>query len=112
VSKATLHAAVTVAFWAAWLAVVYVGAQLVFARWPSSGNVLGVLGTLLLFSPTASLMAWDAMERVGRRPLGPGGQPVRPAQGYVTFSWRGAWINTLGITLIGIGFGVNYLAGP
>ncbi len=111
-SRALLHAVVSLAFWAAWLAAVYWGSQFVFARWPSSGNVLGVIGTLLLFSPTASLLAWDAMERLGPRPLGPGGQPVRPTQGYATFSWRGVWVNTLGITLIGIGFGVNYLARP
>lgn len=104
------HTLVTAGFWVAWLVIVWFGSQLIVARWPEGGNVLGVIGTLLLFAPTASLLAWDVLTRNGRPPRDASGKILPSTQGYTAFSWPRVWINAVGITLIGLGFGVSYLA--
>lgn len=104
------HALATAGFWIAWLVVVGLGSQAIAARWPAAGNVLGVLGSLLLFLPTASLLAWDVLTRTGRPARDANGNALPSTQGYAAFSWSRVWTTALGITLVGIGFGVNFLA--
>ncbi|MCT8972368.1 hypothetical protein [Microbaculum marinisediminis] len=107
---AVLHAVITLIFWALWVPLVYLVSSWLVARWPWSGDVLGVIGTLMLFFPTASGLAWDVISRTGRPPLDHTGNPVPPIQGYAGFSWVRICINAIGISLIGVGFFVNYLA--
>lgn len=104
------HAIATAGFWIAWVAIVWFGSHVIVARWPDAGNLFGVLGTLLLFAPTASLLAWDVLTRTGRPARDANGNPLPSTQGYTAFSWSRVWTNALGITLVGIGFGVNFLA--
>jgi len=108
---AWLHLLITVGFWGGWLALVWVVSQWVAIRWPESGPVLGMAGTLLLFLPSASLLAWDIAARLGREPRDASGAPLPPSHGYAAFSWRKVLANATGITLIGLGFGVSWCAG-
>ena len=106
---ATRHFLITTAFWLICVAVGWLGSHFVAARWPSLGDVFGILGAVALFAPIASDMVWDILRRTTPRVFGPDGQPL-PASGvYRPFSWKHALLNALGITLIGLGFGVNYL---
>ena len=107
---AAKHALVTALFWVVWLACVWQGSHVLADRWPASGDLLGVLGTLMLFFPAASTMAWDVVSRLSRQPRDQQGQPLASSLGYVAFSWRRLWVNALGITLVGLGFGINYLS--
>lgn len=107
---AARHALLTAVSWTLWLAVVALGAHLIAPRAPQIGDLLGIAGTLLMFAPTASLFAWDVLTRGGRPPRDAQGEPLRSSHGYETFSWAKVWSNTVGITLIGLGFGVSYLA--
>jgi hypothetical protein len=110
---AVIHAGVTAAFWLLWLFVVYQGSHIIAMYWPQSGNILGIAGTLLLFMPTASLLAWDVMTRVLPQPRDGDARALPPNYGYDTFSWRKVAVHAAGITLIGLGFGVSYLSdGP
>jgi hypothetical protein len=107
---ATRHAIWTLTFWVVWLIVVWWASHFVAARWPGMGDVLGVLGSLVLFLPTASLLVWDIMSRFGRRPVRAGDGPARTGEGYQPFSWMQLSVYALGITLVGIGFGVSFVA--
>lgn len=106
---ATRHILITITFWLICLVIVWHGSQFVAAQWPFMGNVFGILGTLALFVPTASDIAWDILARRSDTPAGPNGKPLPTSEGYAPFSWKRAWLNALGITLIGLGFGVNFM---
>ena len=106
-----LHALVTGGFWAVWLALVVTVSGYVADHRPELGALFGLLGALMLFLPTASLLAWDAIARLGGQARGPAGHPIATSEGYVAFSWRRLLVNAVGITLIGIGFGVSQYAG-
>ncbi len=107
------HFLTTSLFWLICIGIVWQGAHFVAPRWPFVGDIFGILGTLALFLPTASDIAWDVLIRMQGTVFGPDGKPLPTSEGYVPFSWKRAWLNALGITLIGLGFGVNFLAkGP
>jgi hypothetical protein len=93
----------------AFIVIVWEGAHFVAALWPSLGDVLGILGTLALFAPTASDIVWGYLQSKSEPAIGPGGEQLPKYLNYVAFSWKRVFLNALGITLIGIGFGVNYL---
>lgn len=104
------HFLVTSLFWVVVVVVGWSGSRYLAARWPSSGDILGVLGAMALVYPTVSDMAWDILSRRGGKPLGPGGKPLPTSEGYAPFSWKRACWHAIGVALIGLGFGVNFLS--
>lgn len=104
--RPALHFLLTILFWLLWAVIVYFLSRWLVVSYPSIGDVLGVLGTLLLFLPTLQALVWDLLERV--KPLG----RENPLSGHDhdPFTVIKLIIQVTGIGLIGLGFAINYWA--
>ncbi len=102
------HSLLSLALVALWGAVVWWGSQWLAPRYPQSGPALGFAGTLCLFWPIASVFVWDIIASRSGKPQSHG---LYRGEGYDPFSWFKLGISFVGITLIGLGFGVASAAG-
>jgi hypothetical protein len=88
-----------------WGVVVWIGSGWLATRFPGSGPVLGFAGTVCLFWPSASIFVWDIMTRHAPKPRSH--SELFHGAGYDPFNWFKLAMNFLGITLIGLAFGIE-----